>query len=193
MDMTAASTPSDFVDGATYGRVPAPDVNEPLSALGLGVFATANTSRIFDAQVDHDWRTSVHGITMGVGFIFVLPAGTLLLKILKSVLWHGVAQTVGVILVAVGFVAAVGLSKEFNRVSGLSSLSSTFSSSLSSSSSSPPPSRPPPPSSPSPSAFFSVCGGLGVLQSKGQSGLCAWSWSVVRFVVVIEAGPASLS
>ncbi|KXL44061.1 MAG: hypothetical protein FE78DRAFT_442182 [Acidomyces sp. 'richmondensis'] len=117
MDMIAASTPSDFVDGATYGRVPAPDVDEQLSSAGHGVFATANASRIFDGQVDHDWRTSVHGITMGVGFLFVLPAGALLLKVVKSVLWHGIAQTVGVILVAVGFGAAVGLSKEFNRVS----------------------------------------------------------------------------
>jgi hypothetical protein len=117
MDMTVATTQLDFPEGGTYGRVPAPNQgNENIDDAGEGVFVTGGASQVYGNRKDNDFGPALHAIMMCLAFILVFPLGALLLRFLKSVLWHSLIQVLGVVFMAVGLGAAIYTSGQFNRV-----------------------------------------------------------------------------
>lgn len=96
--------------------MPAPNLNETSDVVADSLFATAGASGLIDGQTDRDWALPVHAVLMCMAFVLVLPAGALALRFLQSVLWHGIAQAVGVLLVLIGFGIGVYVSHEYNRV-----------------------------------------------------------------------------
>ncbi|KAK4543760.1 hypothetical protein LTR36_004793 [Oleoguttula mirabilis] len=111
LDMTIASSNA----STTYGRVPAPNLNDTNAVVADSTFASAGSSGPSGAGKDSDWGPTLHAVVMCLAFILVFPLGALVLRVLKSVLWHAVAQAVGVLLVLVGFGTAVRISLEYNR------------------------------------------------------------------------------
>lgn len=110
LDMTAA-----FSDDG-YGRVPAPNVADQLAVITDASFASFASSEPYDTSEDVDRAPIVHAVMMCIAFIGVFPLGALLLRLMKSMVYHAVAQGVGLVMVIVGFGIAVSISKEYNRV-----------------------------------------------------------------------------
>ncbi|KAK5690631.1 hypothetical protein LTR97_012187 [Elasticomyces elasticus] len=121
MDMTLATTPLDFLEGADYGRVPAPNVQGPAGLQSDTNFQSNHTSPVVDGHVDSDPTPIVHGVMMGVAFIVIFPLGSILLRLTNSVRWHWVVQSVGVLCVIIGFGTGVSVSYEYNRTKSFAS------------------------------------------------------------------------
>ncbi|KAI7509429.1 hypothetical protein KC347_g5237 [Hortaea werneckii] len=111
MDMTVSTSNL----STTYGRVPAPNLPEANGAVADSLFATQGASEVIDGHEDSEWALPAHAALMCLAFILIFPLGALLLRILQSVLCHGVAQVVGVLFVLVGFGMGVHLSHHYNR------------------------------------------------------------------------------
>ncbi|KAI6915140.1 hypothetical protein KC318_g171 [Hortaea werneckii] len=111
MDMTVSTSNS----STRYGRVPAPNLPEATGAVADSLFATQGASEVIDGREDSEWALPAHAALMCLAFLLVFPLGALLLRILHSVLWHGVAQIVGVLFVLVGLGLGVHLSHHYNR------------------------------------------------------------------------------
>ncbi|KAI7471502.1 hypothetical protein KC351_g12098 [Hortaea werneckii] len=111
IDMTVSTSNS----STTYGRVPAPNLPEANGAVADSLFATQGASEVIDGHEDSEWALPAHAALMCLAFILVFPLGALLLRILQSVLCHGIAQVVGVLFVLVGFGLGVHLSHHYNR------------------------------------------------------------------------------
>ena len=112
VDMTVATTNA----SSMYGRVPAPNIEGTNAAVPDSQFETQGAEGPFDAHEDHDRAPAAHAVLMCLAFVLVFPLGALMLRFLKSVLWHAVAQAVGVLSVLVGFGIGIRLSREYNRV-----------------------------------------------------------------------------
>lgn len=80
------------------------------------MFASAGTSAAYDESGDSDRRPAAHGALMCVAFIALFPGGAVLLRLLKSVLYHAAIQVLGVACVTAAMVVAIYLSKLYNKV-----------------------------------------------------------------------------
>ncbi|KAK5107969.1 hypothetical protein LTR62_000514 [Meristemomyces frigidus] len=115
MDMTVATTPLDFYEGADYGRVPGPNQNGTDAVINDNTFVSLGTSHGFDKHKDSDPYPIAHAVIMGLAFFVVFPAGSLLLRWLHSVTVHWIIQLIGVLMIAVGFACGVAVSLEYNH------------------------------------------------------------------------------
>ncbi|KAK3070508.1 hypothetical protein LTR53_010355, partial [Teratosphaeriaceae sp. CCFEE 6253] len=121
MDMTLATSPLGAAEGATYGRVPAPNVGGDSVEQSDDAFVSQGTSLPFDAHVDSDSRPIVHGVLMCLALIVVFPLGALLLRLADSVRWHSAVQSFGLLCVVVGLGTGISVSSEYNRSKNLRS------------------------------------------------------------------------
>ncbi|KAK4553323.1 hypothetical protein LTR86_009623 [Recurvomyces mirabilis] len=115
MDMTLATTPSDFYEGADYGRVPGPNHNGTEAVQNDDTFISFGSSVAFDEHTDSDTYPIVHAVIMSVAFFVIFPLGSLLLRWVHSVTVHWVVQSFGLVMVLVGFGCGVAVSLEYNR------------------------------------------------------------------------------
>lgn len=113
MDMTVATTNASSI----YGRVPAPNLEAESDDVADSLFATEGAHGPLGEREDSNWALPVHAAMMSLAFILLFPLGALVLRWFQSVVWHGVSQTVGVLLVIIGLGMGANMSHQYNRVS----------------------------------------------------------------------------
>ncbi|KAK5112884.1 hypothetical protein LTR85_011111 [Meristemomyces frigidus] len=122
LDMTIATTNA----SSLYGRVPAPNLNDTNAVVADSTFASAGSSAPLGPSQDADAYPTVHAVMMSLAFVLVFPLGALVLRLLKSVLWHAVAQVVGIVLVLIGLGTGIRISQEYNRTRSFTSSHQTL-------------------------------------------------------------------
>lgn len=113
MDMTKATSND-------TGRVPAPNLWTEDAVAADNTFGKQWASDAFDVHHDSDRAVPAHAAMMIIAFVFVFPLGAIVLRVMKSVMLHLIAQLVGCVFVVAGFGTAVWISTEYNRVSSFS-------------------------------------------------------------------------
>lgn len=109
--MTLASSNA----STTYGRVPAPNRNDASAVVADSTFVSAGSEGPTGAKRDgQGWGPRMHAVMMCMAFVLFFPLGALVLRVLESVVWHAVAQAVGVVLVLIGFGMGIRVSREYN-------------------------------------------------------------------------------
>lgn len=111
MDMTKATNYT-----GTYTRIPAPQDPGNQGQGAYWAFANAFSSTQFGTGNDTDWAGMVHGIFMCIAFLFIFPAGAIVLRTMKRAVYHAFVQVIGLGFVAVGFAAGVYASTIYNKV-----------------------------------------------------------------------------
>lgn len=62
---------------------------------------------------------ALHGCIMILAFVGLMPLGLLILRIMNSVKWHGLNQTLSVAVALIGTAAGIYAGSMYNRVSWL--------------------------------------------------------------------------
>lgn len=101
MDMTQATS-------SASGAVPVPNSAN-------GSYVLSGSSAATDTQQDNDYALIAHAVVMCLAFVIVFPLGALLLRVLESVRLHAIVQIIALVLVVVGFAAAIYVSGEYNK------------------------------------------------------------------------------
>ncbi len=78
-------------------------------------YTTAGSTQADDVKSDFDYAPAIHGVVMCLAFIILFPLGILLLRVLESVRWHWICQSLALILVVLSSGGGVYISMEFNR------------------------------------------------------------------------------
>lgn len=73
---------------------------------------------VMDAKVtvDHERASSGHALVMGLAFVIVFPLGIFMLRVLGRPKLHMYFQSFGFLLVLLGFISGLVVSKTYNRV-----------------------------------------------------------------------------
>jgi hypothetical protein len=90
-------------------------------AIGLSVPALGNNSSpgmtFAGDSTDVDYPENLHAFVMLLVTVILLPVGIFMAKVLQRVNWHMGVQSAVIILVLLGFVCGILISREYNRVS----------------------------------------------------------------------------
>jgi hypothetical protein len=89
-------------------------------AVGLGEAVTpANISSPGSIQIsekaDHDFSSGAHAVIMIFTFVGLMPLAVMILRILNSPKWHGVAQTLSATLALIGMALGIKIGTMYNR------------------------------------------------------------------------------
>ncbi|KAF2421226.1 CBD9-like protein [Tothia fuscella] len=85
---------------------------ESLPSLGGRAVGVAKTAKVTQSR---ERGSSGHALVMCVAFVIIFPLGIFLLRVLEKVNLHMYAQSFGLLLVLIGFVSGMVLSKRYNR------------------------------------------------------------------------------
>ncbi|KAF2404316.1 hypothetical protein EJ06DRAFT_546243 [Trichodelitschia bisporula] len=85
----------------------------PLGTASEGVVTQNNK-----LTLDHDAGSPGHAAVMGLAFVVVFPLGVLALRVLDKVKLHMVFQSIGLLLVLLGFGSGLYISRVYNRSKG---------------------------------------------------------------------------
>ena len=66
---------------------------------------------------DFDFRPSLHAVAMCGTYVVLFPMGVVFLRLLERVMWHGVMQGAGTVVVVLGAGIGVWMGGIYNRVS----------------------------------------------------------------------------
>ena len=100
------------LEAATSGSVG--EVSRPNG--GNGTYQAAGSSAAEGTKMDGDYAHTAHALVMLVAFVLVLPFGSLVLRVLRRVMWHAAIQVFALFLVLVGFGIGVSVSLQYNKV-----------------------------------------------------------------------------
>ena len=111
VDMTKATNYTGW-----YGRVPAPNIPDFPFPPDDTAFASFATTPVVEASTMDDPLPTVHAALMCIAFVFVFPAGAIVMQFLKRALWHAAVQVIGFAMVFGGFGVAVKVAGQYNKV-----------------------------------------------------------------------------
>jgi hypothetical protein len=86
------------------------------SAPALGTTKVGVNDKGEKVTIDHERASSGHALVMCVAFVIVFPLGVFLLRILEKVNLHMYMQSFGLLLVLIGFISGLVVSRTYNRV-----------------------------------------------------------------------------
>ena len=111
MHFTYGTFTMDMVHATGPGSVPEIDTSGDLKSVATtqGMAKAGKKDRV----------AMLHAIIMVFTFVGLFPFGSLVLRFGNWVRWHGINQTLGLVLVIIGFGLGVHTSKFYNRVSGV--------------------------------------------------------------------------
>ena len=94
------------------------DLTKAVGAAQIPVIATSDSSGTIQTQdeTDHDFSAPLHACAMILAFVGLMPAGILVLRVMKSPKWHGYNQFVSAALAVVGAMLGVYAGTMYNRV-----------------------------------------------------------------------------
>lgn len=76
-------------------------------------------SEVGNEHDDHDFASPAHAVLMAGTFVILFPLGIVWLRIFGKVRLHWLTQAIGVLVIFIGAVTGILLSKQYNRVSKL--------------------------------------------------------------------------
>ncbi|QDS70421.1 hypothetical protein FKW77_009580 [Venturia effusa] len=83
----------------------------------LGTKSAGTTSRNPYFRRDHEYSSSGHAFVMGFTFVIIFPMGVFFLRIMEKTGLHMYTQTFGLLLVIVGLISGIFMSRFYNRAS----------------------------------------------------------------------------
>jgi hypothetical protein len=103
---------------ASYGAFTM-DLTQAIGAAQVPTIATFNSPGTVQTQdkTDHDFSAPLHACVMILAFVGLMPAGVLVLRVLKSPRWHGWNQTASAALALIGAFLGIYAGTMYNRVS----------------------------------------------------------------------------
>jgi hypothetical protein len=103
---------------ASYGAFTM-DLTKAVGAAQIPIVATSDSSGTVQTQdkADHDFSAPLHACAMILVFVGLMPAGVLILRVLKSPRWHGWNQTASAALALIGAFLGIYAGTMYNRVS----------------------------------------------------------------------------
>lgn len=109
---------------ASYGTFTM-DLTKAVGAAQIPVNMFSDTAGTVQTQdkTDHDFSAPLHAVAMIFVFVGLMPAGVLILRVLKSPRWHGYNQTASAALALIGAFLGIYAGTMYNRVCGASILS----------------------------------------------------------------------
>lgn len=84
---------------------------------GIPTTDTSGTVQVSSKDSDSDFASPFHGALMIFAFVVVMPVGLLILRVMHSVKWHGLNQSVSAGMALLGTIMGLVAGAEYNRVS----------------------------------------------------------------------------
>ena len=102
---------------STYGAFTM-DLTKAVGAAQIPNIATSDSSGTIQTQdqTDHDFSAPLHACAMVLAFVGLMPAGILILRVMKSPRWHGYNQAVSAALAVLGAMLGIYAGTMYNRV-----------------------------------------------------------------------------
>ncbi|TVY94423.1 hypothetical protein LAWI1_G000753 [Lachnellula willkommii] len=107
---------------ATFGAFEM-DLTRAVGAGSVPVPAVADSAGVRQTQdkTDHDVSAPLHACIMILAFVGLMPIGILVLRVMDSPKWHGVNQTLSVVVALVGACVGIYAGTMFNRTKNFNS------------------------------------------------------------------------
>lgn len=95
------------------------DLTKAVGVAGPPVITFADSTGTTQTQdeSDNDFGPPAHAVLMILAFVGLMPLAVLVLRVLKSPKWHGIAQTISTAVALLGTGLGIWAGLEYNRVS----------------------------------------------------------------------------
>lgn len=121
-NLNTKSLSADIKRHATYGAFKM-DLTKAVGAGSVPVPAIADSAGVTQTQdkTDHDFSAPLHACIMILAFVGLMPIGILVLRVMDSPKWHGINQTLSVVVALIGACLGIYAGTMFNRTKNFNS------------------------------------------------------------------------